>query len=109
VSEARAVRQREAEASNTAILRLVRYARPDVGAILVAIVLASVFSAGRYGRAYLVKPIFDDVIAPSQVLREAGGTLPLSIGEILPGVGDFVPTEPTPETSAPAGAGASEA
>jgi len=81
-----------------ALWRLLAYARPYLWAILLAIVLASLFSAGRYGRAYLVKPIFDDVIGPSQALREAGGKLPLSIGELMPGanlLGGEAP--PTPD------------
>ena len=85
-------------AERAPLWRLLYYARPYVGAILLAVALASVFSAGRYGRAYLVKPIFDDVIGPSQALREAGGSLPLSMGELIPGVDDFLGAPPDAET-----------
>lgn len=67
----------EEQSSGAVMARLIGYARPYVWPIVLAIVLASVFSAGRYGRAYLMKPIFDDVIGPSQALREAGQKLPL--------------------------------
>ncbi len=67
-----------------ALLRLFAYARPYLWPIVVALLLAGVFSIGRYGRAYLIKPIFDDVIAPTQALREAGGSLPFAIGDLVP-------------------------
>jgi ATP-binding cassette, subfamily B, bacterial MsbA len=73
--------------------RLFGYARPYFWPIVAALLLASVFSAGRYGRAYLIKPIFDDVIAPTQALREAGGKLPFELGDLVPDVlGDEAPS-----------------
>ncbi len=73
------------ERTSVVMGRLVRYARPYLWPIMLAVVLAAVFSAGRYGRAYLMKPVFDDVIGPSQALREAGENLPLEIRDLVPG------------------------
>ena len=58
---------------------------PTSWPIAAALLLASVASAGSYGRAYLIKPLFDDVIAPAQALREAGGSLPFDLGDLVPG------------------------
>ena len=69
----------------SALWRLFGYARPYVWPIAAAFLLASLSQRGRYGRAYLIKPIFDDVIAPAQALREAGGSLPFELGELVPG------------------------
>ncbi len=80
----------------SALWRLFGYARPYVWPIVLAVALASVFSAGRYGRAYLIKPIFDDVIAPAQALREAGGSLPFDLGKLVPGA----PSEVAPDAEA---------
>ena len=68
------------------LVRLLAYARPYVGLILLAVVLAVGFSAGRYGRAYLIKPVFDDVIGPSQALHQAGDSLPFDIADWVPGM-----------------------
>ena len=89
---------KEEEQRTSAVMgRLLRYARPYVWPILLAIVLATVFSAGRYGRAYLMKPIFDDVIGPSQALREAGETLPLAVRDLVPSVGALATPEAATE------------
>jgi subfamily B ATP-binding cassette protein MsbA len=42
-------------------LRLVGYARPYVGVVAVAMAFAAIYSGARYLRAYLMKPLLDDV------------------------------------------------
>jgi ATP-binding cassette, subfamily B, bacterial MsbA len=78
--------------ARSALWRLFGYARRYLWPIVAALVLSSVFSAGRFGRAYLVKPIFDDVIAPSQALHEAGGKLPFELGKLMPREGGSEPS-----------------
>lgn len=51
-------------------LRLLRFARPFVGLALLALVLSLAFAGGRNLRAYLMKPLMDEVLAP------AAGTAP---------------------------------
>jgi subfamily B ATP-binding cassette protein MsbA len=53
-----------------ALVRLFAYARPYAALILLAIVLTVAFSGGRYVRAYLMKPILDDVLLPQQTLSQ---------------------------------------
>jgi subfamily B ATP-binding cassette protein MsbA len=43
--------------------RLLRYARPYVALIVLALLLSLVYAGGRNLRAYLIKPLFDHVIA----------------------------------------------
>ncbi len=54
-------------------LRVLGYARPYVALILLALTLTLVFGAARFARAYLVKPIIDDVILPYGALVTASG------------------------------------
>ncbi len=79
-------------AVRSALSRLVGYARPYVWAIALAVALAAGLSVAGYGRAYLIKPIFDDVIAPTQALRAAGGSLPFDLGDL----GAIVPQPDSP-------------
>jgi subfamily B ATP-binding cassette protein MsbA len=51
--------------------RLARYARPYVGLIALALLFTVLFAGGRYGRAYLTKPLIDDVLLPSQAAAAA--------------------------------------
>jgi len=71
------------------VRRLLAYARPYALPIAVAVGCGIGFAAGRFGRAYLMKPLVDDVLLPAQ----AGGQPPadswlarLPVHE-LPGVG----------------------
>jgi subfamily B ATP-binding cassette protein MsbA len=48
------------------LIRLVRYARPYVALILVTFALSGLFSVGSYARAYLIKPVLDNIVVPSQ-------------------------------------------
>jgi subfamily B ATP-binding cassette protein MsbA len=49
------------------------YARPYVALILLALALTLVFGTARFARAYLIKPIVDDVILPHGALVTAPG------------------------------------
>ncbi len=52
-------------AGNVATLRrLLAWARPFLALLLIAFACTIVFSAGRYGRAYLTKPLLDGVLIP---------------------------------------------
>ena len=46
------------------LLRLMRFARPYIGLLLIAFLCTVVFSAGRFARAYLTKPLLDGVLVP---------------------------------------------
>ena len=46
------------------------YARPYVGVLLLAVVLSAVYAGSRTARAWLLEPVFDQVILPHQ---QAGG------------------------------------
>ena len=51
--------------------RMVRYAKPYIGIVVVAMLCALVFSGARYGRAYLMKPLLDDVMLPYQAVASS--------------------------------------
>ena len=51
--------------------RMLRYARPYALLILLTVLLAGGLSASRYTRAYLMKPIFDDIVLPEAQLPRA--------------------------------------
>ncbi|HKJ23994.1 MAG TPA: ABC transporter ATP-binding protein [Myxococcota bacterium] len=56
----------------TVFLRLVGYARPYVGVVTLAMAFATLYSGARYLRAYLMKPLLDDVwIAGESIERVA--------------------------------------
>ena len=46
------------------LLRLLRWSRPYLALLLVAFACTILFSAGRFGRAYLTKPLLDGVLIP---------------------------------------------
>ncbi len=52
--------------------RLLVFAKPYVGWIVLAMCLTLVFASGRYVRAYLIKPLLDEVLLPAQVIAEEG-------------------------------------
>ena len=70
--------------------RLVARARPHAPAIALAVVLALAFGVGRYVRAYLMKPILDDVLLPgaSDVWGTFAGLIAIATALVLlmPGV-----------------------
>jgi subfamily B ATP-binding cassette protein MsbA len=58
--------------SNLALLaRMLSFAKPYLAVIAISIALTLVFSAGRYVRAYLMKPLLDDVLLPAHATRVA--------------------------------------
>ncbi|MCP4038823.1 MAG: ABC transporter ATP-binding protein [bacterium] len=51
---------------NLALLRrMLGFAKPYLAAIALSVALTLTFSAGRYARAYLMKPLLDDVLLPA--------------------------------------------
>ena len=54
----------DSDGSLTTLRRVVGYARPVLVPIALVIVFTLVFSAGRYARAVLVKPLLDGVLVP---------------------------------------------
>jgi subfamily B ATP-binding cassette protein MsbA len=52
--------------------RLVGYLRPYLGVLVLAVALTAVYSSARTARAWLLEPVFDEIILPHQ---KAGGTL----------------------------------
>jgi subfamily B ATP-binding cassette protein MsbA len=52
--------------------RLVAYLRPYLGVLVLAVALTAVYSTARTARAWLLQPVFDEIILPHQ---KAGGTL----------------------------------
>lgn len=81
--------------------RLAGYARPYAALIALALLFTLLFAAGRYGRAYLTKPLIDDVLLPSQ----AAGAPPSS----APLVDELLERRASPAEGPAAGTGAAEA
>ncbi|MGH0034305.1 MAG: ABC transporter ATP-binding protein [Myxococcota bacterium] len=61
-------------AAGRQLLRLARYARPYLALVALALFFTLLFAGGRYGRAYLTKPLIDEVLLPSQAA--AAGAAP---------------------------------
>ncbi|MDG2048857.1 MAG: ABC transporter ATP-binding protein [Myxococcota bacterium] len=89
------------------LLRILRLLKPYLGLIVVVVLCTLAFSAGRYGRAYLMKPLLDRVLVPVEAPSkappvEAGSLDPLverisqALSRILP---DSLPDRGTPEAS----------
>ena len=53
------------------VKRVLGYARPYALLLVGALFFTLIFSVGRYGRAYLIKPVLDDVILPHQAAMQA--------------------------------------
>jgi subfamily B ATP-binding cassette protein MsbA len=68
-----------------ALRRLLGYMRPYLGLLVLALFLALAHSGGRYLRAYLIKPLLDDVLVP-----HATGSAPEPELSWLPGAA-FLP------------------
>jgi len=69
---------------STTFWRLLRYVRPYLGILVLAIACSVVYAGARNARNYLVKPLFDDVILPqykSGDPADVGGWLG-SLGEL---------------------------
>jgi subfamily B ATP-binding cassette protein MsbA len=77
------------------MLRLYAYARPWLPLILLALLLSSLDSSTRYARAYLIKPVFDDIAMPAAAL----GNVPIELQSFG---GIFGTAEESPAVEAPA-------
>jgi len=62
----------EAPSVSGLLLRTVAYAKPYVPLIILGFFLTAAFAGGRYVRAYLMKPLLDDVLLPVQASSGAG-------------------------------------
>ena len=95
------------------IRRMLSYAKPYIGMLLLILLLTFVYSLGQYGRAYLIKPLIDYVLLPSQVVVGSDGAPPSIPVEPkaaqVDAVGDALGIDlPTPSLS-PAGSDADTA
>jgi subfamily B ATP-binding cassette protein MsbA len=74
------------------LARLLAFARPHIALIVAVAFLTLLFAAGRFGRAYLMKPLLDGVLlpvaeAPASELTpaaEGDGWLDRAIAEVIP-------------------------
>ncbi len=80
-----------------ALIRLLGFARPYLGLVALAVVAALLFSGARSFRAYLLKPLLDEVVVPHQLGRLA----PLAALPEGPSAGS-PPAPPAPAADPPA-------
>ncbi len=84
------------------MIRVILYVRPYVAFIVVLIALTLALSGSRYARAYLMKPILDNVLLPQKELVDKGQAP--SLLKKIPGFGDLsskIPqTQPAPDSAA---------
>jgi subfamily B ATP-binding cassette protein MsbA len=78
-------------------LRLLRYARRYVPLILFSLLLVLAYSGARYGRAYLAKPLIDEVVLPHGAIT----AIPKA-SNWLPKIGPFAKHEKAEASPAPA-------
>jgi subfamily B ATP-binding cassette protein MsbA len=77
--------------TSTSIWRLLSFARPYTWRVLLTIAFSLFYAGGLTGRAYLAKPVFDDVLAPATVgasdvwkqLRHGGPERPREGDDVL--------------------------
>ena len=69
--EQEASKREPAPGSAKTATRLLVYVRPYVALIALSLQLSSAFSAAQYARAYLMKPVFDDILLPGQNIQGA--------------------------------------
>ena len=79
---------------STTVLRLLRYVRPYLGILALAIVCSLVYAGARNARNYLVKPLFDDVILPQY---KSGS--PADMGAWFRNLGEFTKPQGSGETA----------
>ncbi|MBW2287532.1 MAG: ABC transporter ATP-binding protein [Deltaproteobacteria bacterium] len=75
------------DAERSPIIRVFLYARPYLALILLLVTLTIGLSSSRYARAYLMKPILDNVLLPQQELVEQGEAP--SLLKNIPGFGEL--------------------
>lgn len=88
----------------TTILRLLGYTRPYVAVIVLALTCSALYSGGRTLRAYLIKPLADDIFANGDpAAPESGFALPFlgGLSRAIPELPDFsaAPAPPASEAS----------
>jgi len=83
------------DAGRAPLIRVILYVRPYVGLVMVLVALTIALSGTRYARAYLLKPIFDNVLLPQKELVESGGTP--SLLKKIPGFGSAASKIPDAE------------
>jgi len=72
--ERRTLGRRVPSGDTATTFRLLLYLRPYLALAALAVPLSSAFSVAQYGRAYLMKPVFDEILLPGQELTESGLT-----------------------------------
>ncbi len=92
-----------------ALLRLLAYVEPYVPLILLSILLTFVVSAGHYGRAYLMKPVLDDIVLPATSLNRPADTSSWLPSLPIPGLPARLPEDDSVAGEAPPGSGLDEA
>ncbi len=93
-----------APSSRATLWRLVRYVRPWIGVLALAVVCAGAYSVARAGRAWILKPLFDDVILPGSAAAEGltGPDIGALVDDVL-GRGDDAGGAPAAEREAATG------
>ena len=79
------------------MLRLYGYARPWLPLIAVALLLSSLDSSTRYARAYLIKPVFDDIAMPAASL----GNISVDLQSLRGKLGEAAEPAEAPAAQAP--------
>lgn len=103
---------RSAEASiareaGPTFVRLLGFARPYLGVVLLALLFSLAYAGGRSLRAYLMKPLMDEVLIPAGRLSSdqgfewslLGGSTQTP-GQALPGAGEVVASPARPDAEA---------
>ena len=85
ISEHEAVRPAGSEQS--ALRRLLAYTRPFLGLILLTILLGAALSSTQALRAWLVKPVFDDVVLPGLKIEDPRAALNAYVPDLPFGIG----------------------
>ena len=78
-------------------VRLLRFARPYVGVVVLALLFSLAYAGGRSLRAYLMKPLMDEVLIPAGDVAQGQ-----DFGWALLGMGEDEGPEPTPGDGAAA-------
>ncbi|MCH2172395.1 ABC transporter ATP-binding protein/permease [Myxococcota bacterium] len=72
--QARRRRNTDLIRGENALRRLFSFARPYAPLIVIALLLSAGYSGTRYLRAYLVKPLLDEVVVPGAVLADSSNS-----------------------------------
>lgn len=79
---------------STTFWRLLRYVRPYLGILVLAIACSIVYAGARNARNYLVKPLFDDVILPQYKSGD-----PADVGAWFTNLGELTERQEKDETA----------